>query len=553
MREVFLEEFSRALEKHINWAELFSRDRSTNLWRNTTENERSHSKSDAFEIVMKIANSGVKRALRSFLRDLPNHILEPLWSCDESYATDFTHAGGGAAEQEQIKRTRWFRTFPLYRKLADQEEALSQIDANQLTEATIAKRCGASAAHIRRLRGLPFSTLTRFGQLGATDLTQILADVDINHIPQSNKALQSDIATFIRAVAKTVWIAHAREPAPMAGYTARNLLKNAAGKWAELDATATSDELKHASDFIQAFSKRTVLPALFRLEQAGNEFANATQDTNYPYDMRRVPAAQPAGENVPRTRTDVINYWQGVSPDFLLAALSEKWSLSNIIAASKSWHKVVGHSSFKEVFSMWPALCPTLTAPNGVQLVPLTTSAELAEEGRAMHHCVGGYAQQCLSGSSHIFSVRDAKGLRLSTLQFVQRDRSVSLGQNFAVANRAAPTLAAEASWWLNGQINSGGIKIEWDRLLEQQRLIQRNMGIAQALGFNPEDSAMWNKAFCEFKDIAPRHLRSESVEQFVVSALTLLKLRNAPTHPIAANLLYALESDLVEREFRKL
>jgi hypothetical protein len=550
MREVFLEEFSSRLEQHTNWVELFSRAISTNLWRETRVHEPSHIKCQAFEIVMKIANCQVKSAVRSFLRDIPDHILDPLWSSGESYATDIRHAGTGETEQEQIKRMRWFLTFPLYRKLADRGEALSLIDTNQLTEVNIAKRCGASAAHIRRLRGLPFSILTRFGQLGATDLTQILADVNINHIPQSNKASQSEMAPFIAAVGKTVLVARARGCAPITKYTTRNLLKNAAGKWAELDAAAASDELKHASDFIQTFSKRTILPALFRMDQVRNEFANAVRDTDYPYDVRRIPDAQSTGAKVPLTRTDVIKCWQGVSRDFLLAALSEKWSLNNIIAASKSWHKVVGNSSFKEVFSMWSALCPTLTAPNGVQLVPLTTSAELAEEGRVMRHCVGGYAQQCLSGGSHIFSVRDAKGLRLSTLQLVQRDRSVSVGQNFAFANGRASNLAVEAGCWLNAQINSGEIRIDWDHFLEQQRLLQGRMGITEALGFNPEDSAVWNKAFCEFKDICPRHLRANSVEEFVVSVLRLLKQKNAPTHPIAANLLYILESDLAEREF---
>ncbi len=555
MREVLQKKFKENLAMHKNWLELFSSESPADLWRLASQQgQRPSEISDqAFEIVMKIANSEVKRAIKSFLREVPNHILEPLWNFQESYVSDFRYAKEGATEQEQIKRTRWFLTFPLYRKLADQDEALSLIDTNQLTEGAIAARCGVSAAHIRRLRGLPFAKLTWFGQLGATEFTRILAGVNINHIPQSNKASQSEIATFISVVAKTVYAARARECGPLAKYAASNLLKNAGGRWAEFDARASTNELKHASDFIKAFSTRTILPALFRLDQPADQFAKAQANAGIQYNIACVPAAQPEGGDVPRTRDDVFSYWQGVSQELLLAALSETWHLGAIIAASKSWHKVVGQSSFENVFSMWPALCPTLTSPKGVQLVPLTTSAELAEEGRAMHHCVGGYAAQCLSGQSHIFSVRTSKGVRLSTLQLVQRDRSISLGQNYAAGNKPAPALAAEAGWWINEQINSGAIEIDWKHLLQQQSLAKANMGIIQMLGFDPHHNQIWNKAFCEFKGMCPKNLQADSAEQFVVSVLRQLTQKGAPMHPIAANLLYSLENDIVEREYRAL
>ncbi|MHB8225391.1 PcfJ domain-containing protein [Acidithiobacillus sp.] len=47
----------------------------------------------------------------------------------------------------------------------------------------------------------------------------------------------------------------------------------------------------------------------------------------------------------------------------------------------------------------------------------LTSSSALREEGDAMQHCVAGYDGDCYRGQSHIFSVRDAKGGRISTLE----------------------------------------------------------------------------------------------------------------------------------------
>ena len=47
----------------------------------------------------------------------------------------------------------------------------------------------------------------------------------------------------------------------------------------------------------------------------------------------------------------------------------------------------------------------------------LTSSLALREEGDAMQHCVAGYDGDCYRGQSHIFSVRDAKSGRISTLE----------------------------------------------------------------------------------------------------------------------------------------
>jgi hypothetical protein len=524
MREVFKEKVNEKLAKYGNRVKVFLSESPTNVQRLVKAEglQCTQIAHEAFQIAIKVANSEVKRALKSFLREVPDYILEPLWNCDESYVEDFRYAKEGATEHEQIKRIRWLLTFPLYRKLADQDDALPLIDTNQFTEGAIADRCGVSAAHIRRLRGLPFSRLTWFGQLGATELTQVLADVNINHIPQSDKVSQSEIDTFVGVVAKTVCLTHAGKSGPMANYAARKLLKNTAGRWLALNAKATSDEVEKASDFIQSFSMRTILPALFRLGQPANEFVESS-----------------------RTCTDVVNFWQGVSRELLLAALSETWNLGTVIAAYQSWHKVVGQSSFRGALSMWPALCPTLTAPNRVQLIPLTNSAELAEEGSAMHHCVGGYTSQCLSGNSHIFSIRDSNGIRLSTLQLQQHGRVICLRQNRSAGNGQAPEIAVQAGLWIERQIQCGAIEIDWDNLLEQQLRMRINAGTIQVLGFDPEDSVTWNKAFCEFKGMCPKHLRTESVEQFVVSVLRLLKQKGAPTHPIAATLLDTLESSL--------
>lgn len=54
---------------------------------------------------------------------------------------------------------------------------------------------------------------------------------------------------------------------------------------------------------------------------------------------------------------------------------------------------------------------------NDWQVFELLDSQALTVEGSAMQHCVSSYANVCANGQSHIFSVRDKRGMRVSTLE----------------------------------------------------------------------------------------------------------------------------------------
>jgi|GEM_PF-6144650 len=75
----------------------------------------------------------------------------------------------------------------------------------------------------------------------------------------------------------------------------------------------------------------------------------------------------------------------------------------------------------------WPALFPAWKSEDGrFEILPLTSAANLVEEGLAMEHCVGGYDNQCRTGRTHIFSVRVA-GQREATLE-VKLDFGLTAG-----------------------------------------------------------------------------------------------------------------------------
>ena len=69
------------------------------------------------------------------------------------------------------------------------------------------------------------------------------------------------------------------------------------------------------------------------------------------------------------------------------------------------------------------------------QIVPLTSSWALRQEGRAMRHCVGGYDEMCAQGRTRVFSIRDLMGNRVATMSLIFRDDNWRLEQIKGYAN----------------------------------------------------------------------------------------------------------------------
>lgn len=63
----------------------------------------------------------------------------------------------------------------------------------------------------------------------------------------------------------------------------------------------------------------------------------------------------------------------------------------------------------------WESLIEAFEAGD-YQVVPLTSSNELREEGELMNHCVGRlYHRWCHDGAVRVFSIRDLDGRRIAT------------------------------------------------------------------------------------------------------------------------------------------
>ena len=69
------------------------------------------------------------------------------------------------------------------------------------------------------------------------------------------------------------------------------------------------------------------------------------------------------------------------------------------------------------------------------QIIPLTSSRALRQEGRAMKNCVGSYDVRCAAGICLVFSIRDLDDRRLATMSLDFGERGWRLGQIKGVAN----------------------------------------------------------------------------------------------------------------------
>jgi hypothetical protein len=112
---------------------------------------------------------------------------------------------------------------------------------------------------------------------------------------------------------------------------------------------------------------------------------------------------------------------------------------------SDAWHEEQARKQVTDNYTWSTAL--DAYQDGGFDVVPLTSSIDLAVEGAEMRHCVGSYAGSCNIGRNRIFSIRKG-GKRLATAELVYDNRSHawSLNQNRGPYNRPpSPDIMAVA------------------------------------------------------------------------------------------------------------
>ena len=64
----------------------------------------------------------------------------------------------------------------------------------------------------------------------------------------------------------------------------------------------------------------------------------------------------------------------------------------------------------------------------GLTIAPLATAAEVAAEGRAMHHCAASYIRKVASGDAYLFSARQGDK-RIATIEVERTGDRIGIAQ----------------------------------------------------------------------------------------------------------------------------
>ena len=126
-----------------------------------------------------------------------------------------------------------------------------------------------------------------------------------------------------------------------------------------------------------------------------------------------------------------------------------------------------------------------------------------------MHHCVGGYDRECMTGQTQIFSLRTAKGKRLSTLQLSARKMRrgafyFTVAQNLAAHNAPPPRAAVAAARELLSSLNEGKLQYHVGSPLPRRA----NADVHVLCGFDYRSDAAWEQARAGALPFLPSDLR---------------------------------------------
>ena len=106
------------------------------------------------------------------------------------------------------------------------------------------------------------------------------------------------------------------------------------------------------------------------------------------------------------------------SPDMSVATMRE---------LSGQWHEAVALANPRSTAPL-PRPWRGADRIGDLKIVPLTTAAEIAAEGRAMHHCVATFTGRVRIGEIYIYGARDIDGTRVATIEVALAGAEGSVG-----------------------------------------------------------------------------------------------------------------------------
>ncbi|MGE3366287.1 MAG: PcfJ domain-containing protein [Rhizobiaceae bacterium] len=319
---------------------------------------------------------------RLLRRDMPQLDVRPTGpSGTLTWLLAVDHSGDG--ERPKLLKRRW-QALEIYAALSTvlRETPITlAIDQGRPLNPLLMDRLGISAAQLRGLRGAAtFADAFRAG----VDLEHAVIELKAHGVPLTQWPGRGE-PDQANAWLQSPWASIHRDSIIRIDYVSGN---------------------QHASDAIGAFAEDILRPlAVHRatIAKRGDLGYTFLQSFEFPAGLR-------SSENR-RAFLAVLN-----------RAIIGPRGVKAFHEAVELWHRRVATISAvrherRADRPGWPSICPPWRCKNGIhEIVPITSAAGLVEEGNRLNHCVGGYYQQCRSGSAQILSLK-RDGTHVATIE----------------------------------------------------------------------------------------------------------------------------------------
>lgn len=161
--------------------------------------------------------------------------------------------------------------------------------------------------------------------------------------------------------------------------------------------------------------------------------------------------------------------------------LDSRTTWSSIERRSRSWHGRVAQTPKVREALAWASALPACEIA-GVRVNPLTTAEALREEGRAMQHCAGSYAEQCAAGGYRVFALH--RSTERATLGLYEIAGRWKVDQVRGMANGSpSPQMKGIATAVARAYTGHASGVLEGIRILPQARLSALPATVAVATG----------------------------------------------------------------------
>ena len=247
------------------------------------------------------------------------------------------------------------------------------------------------------------------------------------------------------------------------------------------------------------------------------------------------PKRLPGDAGYPFALADAIGESGRNGVELMQLALLRGKSVARMEEMAKRWHAegacigaamTEGEKTGEKTENLsWPPIAAPRRNADGVEVRAIVSANGLVDESNVMDHCVGrgAYLPKCLYDVTHILSLRDADGRRLSTAEIeIEKYSStveIKVIQHRGPSNAVPDERARIALDEWRRDVSQGRIEIDVDGLEAARNERRERRGEHEAVelvGYDPSDRKIREAMFRAYSFMLPREERSLSLVEWI-------------------------------------